>query len=106
MAIFKDPCVGTEDLTESGLGKVYSGSEFKGTVIIATRHGAGGAGGSWSHDIRCEKAAMDAGAQLTLPFTQTGLQHLELSHPHSGISINECEQGVNAIAPRPRGVEE
>lgn len=33
--IFKDPCAGTEDPTESDLGRVYSGSEFKGMVIMA-----------------------------------------------------------------------
>lgn len=35
--IFKDPCTGTEDLTERDLGRVYSGSEFKGIVIMARR---------------------------------------------------------------------
>lgn len=33
--IFKDPCASTEYLTESDVGRVYSGSEFKGTVVRA-----------------------------------------------------------------------
>lgn len=87
-----------EDPTESDLGRVYSGSEFKGMVIMA-RQAQGQeereAAGHMASTVK--KTAMDAGARLTLLFTQTGLQHLDRSHPYSGRVFPS--QLVNVKAP-------